>query len=82
MNFPELLDRFMTYVLGRSWRTSIAGIIAAASSFVIFSPEHFNSTTITIAKFVCGGGLMMFGINAKDKQISGADRQIEPKEYR
>lgn len=61
---PQLLVR----LLGPNWRTSTAAITAAMLGFVGMSPEFFAHwpLLIAIAKYASLGGLVAFGITAKD----------------
>ena len=57
----------------RSWKTTLCGGIAAAASFVAFSPQTFKDWPLVVefAKFAMVGGLASFGIFAKDSNVSG-----------
>lgn len=60
-----------------SWRTSISGIVAAASAFVVFAQGTFHIPVPPIiqalAAFVMIGGLASLGINGKDARVTGGD---------
>jgi hypothetical protein len=58
----------MSKILGANWRTSVASFATAALGFVAMSPEFFAHwpLLIAIAKYAALGGLVAFGISAKD----------------
>ena len=51
-----------------NWHTTVAGIVAAAFGFVLFSPDLFAQWPwlIQFAKYVTIGGLASLGIAARD----------------
>ena len=63
-------------MFGRSWSTSLSGIISAAGAFVLFAAAppyniHFPTAVLAIAGFMTVGGLAALGINAKSTNVSG-----------
>ena len=50
------------------------GLIAAAATFVAFSPETFSRWpwVITLAKFITVGGLAGIGLTAKDSGVTNS----------
>jgi len=58
----------------KNWKTTASGIISALASFVLFSPQWFPPAAIDISKFILAGGLIAFGLAAKDYNISGAGK--------
>lgn len=73
---------FMVKYIGVNWRTTMAGLVAVVSTFILSTPEalHFLPDTIEhwlelgakIAVVIAGGS---FAILAKDKSVTGG---IEP----
>ena len=61
----------------KNWKTSTAGIIAAAAGFVAFKPELFAKwpAVVALAQYVVVGGLAALGIVGKD-----ANQQRPPNE--
>lgn len=61
---PQLLAR----LFGANWRTSASALAAAALGFVAMSPEFFAHwpLLIAVAKYAALGGLVAFGVSAKD----------------
>jgi len=60
-----------------NWKTTTASIVTAVFSFVIFSPDLFTGAPwlIQLAKFGAAGGLIAFGIFAKDNNVTGGTTQ-------
>ena len=56
----------------KNWKTTATGIISALASFVLFSPQWFPPLAIDISKFILTGGLLAFGLSAKDYNVTGA----------
>lgn len=56
--------------MGKSWKTSIAGLATAAFGFVLFSPDLFAHLPwlVAIAKYATAGGLAGLGILAQDQR--------------
>jgi hypothetical protein len=52
----------------QNWRTTAAGVVLAAASFVSFSPDLFvgHAWITALAKFAMIGGFGALGIAAKD----------------
>ena len=61
----------------KSWKTSVTGAITALMGFVAFSPVLFAKWpwVVEIAKYVMIGGFAVFGVAAKDADVSGGNRQ-------
>lgn len=59
----------------RSWKTTAAGCLSAAASFVLFAHNShyavFPGWMIGVATFAQVGGLASLGIAAKDYNVSG-----------
>lgn len=55
----------------QNWKTTASAVISAIASFVAMNPDMFEdgdkSIYVRVAKFVVVGGLVAFGITAKDK---------------
>lgn len=51
----------------RDWPTTIAALITALASFVLFAPDHFDSWPVVkdLAAYIFAGGLAAFGITAR-----------------
>lgn len=60
-----------------SWKTTVSAILAAFSSFVIFSQELHYITwpqwALGLAMFTSIGGLAALGVSAKDYNVTGGD---------
>lgn len=68
-----LLDRSMTWLFGRSWRTGAIGVLGIAASIVPMIPglpPDVHAIAITIAPMIPNIGLML----AKDSRVSGLPR--------
>lgn len=69
------IDRVMTNILGRSWRTSLTGVATLACSMVVVADMVIHHPGLRVAAQVCtalgftsaGAGLL----RAKDAQVSG-----------
>jgi hypothetical protein len=59
-----------------SWKTSASGLVSALMSFVLFSHVlHmivWPQWALAIAMFALAGGLLSFGISAKDYNVTGS----------
>jgi hypothetical protein len=70
MNRGGLLNRKMTWLLGRSWRTTLLGIITTVCGVVVVIPG-LPAPLVDVCKAVLpitsGSGLML----AKDFRVSG-----------
>ncbi len=57
----------------RNWKTTASALFTAFFLFVLFAPEHFAAWPwlISLAKFAAAGGLVTFGVLAKDHNVSG-----------
>ena len=59
----------------KSWKTSLSGIITGASTFVLFAQNlHYINPpgwVMACALFTLSGGLVSFGLTAKDAQVTG-----------
>jgi len=57
----------------RNWKTTTCAGISAFFMFVLFSPNLFLPWpwVVEVAKFASIGGLLAFGIAAKDYNVSG-----------
>ena len=57
-------------------RTTAAGILSAAASFVLFASQlhmiAFPAWVLAIAMFAHAGGLAMFGVAARDADLQSA----------
>ena len=63
----------------KNWRTTLAGLVTALSSFVVASPELFQRWPwlIALAKFATAGGMFAFGCAAKDCTTHSTVAQVE-----
>lgn len=54
----------------RDWKTTITAAFTALFAFIVFSPDLFSRWPflIELAKFAAAGGLLAFGVAAKDSQ--------------
>ncbi len=61
----------------KSYKTTIFAIITAAFGFILFAPEYFQSVPwlIDLAKFGAAGGLVAFGLSAKDNNVTGGSKK-------
>jgi len=61
--------------MGPNWKTSLSAIVSAAASFVLFSSmSHmidWPQSVLAIAAFAGAGGLVAFGVSAKDYNVTG-----------
>lgn len=61
--------------MGANWKTTLSAAISAGAAFVLFSSEaHFivwPNWAMAFAAFAAAGGLLAFGVSAKDKQVTG-----------
>ena len=62
--------------IGASWRSTLAGCVSAAGSFVAFASlppynVHFPTWVLAFAGFMAVGGVAALGINAKDSGVTG-----------
>jgi hypothetical protein len=60
-----------------NWKTTAAAIFTALFAFIVFSPDTFAGLPwlVNLAKFATAGGLMAFGILAKDSDVTGGTKQ-------
>jgi hypothetical protein len=59
----------------KNWKTTLAGVLSAAGSFVLFaqaSGVNVPKMVMLLAAFMQVGGLAGFGIVAKDYNVSGS----------
>jgi len=56
-----------------SWKTTVSGFIAAASSFIVAYPSDFAKWPWVghLAAFTLAGGLAGFALAAKDSNVTG-----------
>jgi ATP/ADP translocase len=58
-----------------SWKTTISGIVSAFMSFILFSHVlrmiEWPQWALAVAMFALAGGLLSFGISAKDYNVTG-----------
>lgn len=54
------------------WKTTLAALISAASSFIVMFPDDFSSHMVVVhaAKFISVGGLVALGLVAKDAKAA------------
>jgi hypothetical protein len=69
----EFLGRMLNAVIGKNWRTSASAIVVVAAGFVAANPDDFHGWPLKVAQYAMLGGFAAFGINAKDKQVTGVD---------
>jgi len=62
----------------RNWKTTLAAGISAAAAFVLFASSghyiEFPGWAVGIAGFTQAGGLIAFGIAAKDYDVTGVKK--------
>lgn len=62
----------------KSWKTTVASIVSAAASFVLFSAFDGDIAwphwVVKIALFASAGGLVAFGVTAKDYNVTGTGK--------
>ena len=66
----------MNFTLPPNWKTSLAGLISAAASFVLFAGQapfniQFPVWLTALSGFILAGGLLAFGVVAKDYNVTG-----------
>jgi len=58
-----------------SWKTTTSGLVSALMSFILFSEAMkmivWPQWVLAVALFALVGGLAVFGITAKDYNVSG-----------
>ena len=54
-----------------SWKTTLAGLAAAAASVVVSEPQDFPHWAIVAAKIIMAGGIAGLGLVAKDSNVTG-----------
>jgi hypothetical protein len=56
------------------WKTTLAAIVSAGSSFIVMFPDDFAGHMIVVhaAKFISVGGLVALGLVAKDAKVSAS----------
>jgi hypothetical protein len=59
----------------KNWKTFVSALITAFFGFVLFSPGYFAPWLVDVAKFATAGGLLAFGLFAKDHDVSGGTKQ-------
>jgi hypothetical protein len=61
-----------------SWKTTASAAVTALCMFIFFSPETFYHWPwlIQFAKFAAVGGLVSFGVSAKDFNVSGGTAPV------
>ena len=62
----------------RSWRTTTSAVITAFFGYVLMFPQDFLFAPwlVNVAKFGALGGLVAFGISAKDFNVTGVTRRF------
>jgi hypothetical protein len=50
----------------KSWKTLSPAVVSAFFGFVLAKPQYFAPIIQDIAAYACAGGLIVFGIYAKD----------------
>lgn len=62
----------------KSWKTTLASVVSAGGSFVLFAQAsgqvHIPAIVMLIAAFANVGGLATFGVVAKDYDVSGKEK--------
>lgn len=62
----------------RNWKTTLTSVVSAIGSFVIFAEQtkmiDFPDWAMAVALFMAAGGLVAFGIVAKDYSTSGTTK--------
>ena len=60
--------------IARNWKTTASSIVTAGFWFITLNPDRFggsDSWLVAIAQFAQIGGLLAFGIAAKDYDTTG-----------
>jgi hypothetical protein len=76
----EFIGNFLIAIFGRNWRTSLSMLITVVAGFINMNNDLLPNPDGFIARFsgyVMLGGLAAWGINSKDKQVSGTRSQVE-----
>lgn len=60
----------------KSWKTTVSAVLTAFFLFVLFDPQWFPAWLVSLSKFGAAGGLVSFGISAKDFNVTGTSRAI------
>jgi hypothetical protein len=75
--FTNFINSFLINIFGRNWRTSLSMLIAVVAGFIQMNNDLLPNPDGIIARlsgYVMLGGLASFGINAKDKQVTGTSQ--------
>jgi hypothetical protein len=70
----EFITNFVSAIFGRNWRTTVATLVTVIAGFINMNNDLLPNPDGLIARasgYVMLGGLAAWGINSKDKQVSG-----------
>lgn len=62
----------------KNWKTTAIGCVLCCSGFVAFSPSTFGgeqAPLVQVCKYITAGGFAALGINAKDFNVTGKDKE-------
>lgn len=62
----------MKKILGPNWKTSVGGVVAAGGYALTQAP---SPTLHVIGIALCTIGLVVFGVSAKDFNVTGTNKQ-------
>ncbi len=60
-----------------NWKTTFSAILSALAGFVLFSPQLFPPWALDVAKYIMLGGLVAFGVSAKDFTTHSTVAQVQ-----
>lgn len=72
-----IVGRAITRVFGRSWSTSLYGLMAGASGIVAVVPD-LPHRVHQLAAIVSAIGIALLGHAAKSKNVTGVDKLPQP----
>jgi hypothetical protein len=64
----------------KNWQPTLASLVTAFFGFVAIHPEYFQPWLVDVAAYAAMGGLVAFGLSAKQHNVTGGTVPIPSNE--